>query len=93
MADTPADPSSTLPPTEAAKGPSVFISYASEDRLAARTSLVSLGILSAGMLVGLAVFDAGDFDVPVAVTLGIWAIGLLVLTILLKTAIAVKTQE
>jgi ABC-type uncharacterized transport system permease subunit len=43
------------------------------DRLAARTALISLVVLSAGIVVGLASFDKGDFDVPMAVTLAIWA--------------------
>ena len=44
------------------------------DRLSARTALVSLGVLSAGIVVGLGSFDQGDFDVPRAVTLAIWAL-------------------
>jgi ABC-type uncharacterized transport system permease subunit len=44
------------------------------DRLSARTALVSLGVLSAGILVGLGSFSRGDFDVPMAVTLAIWAL-------------------
>jgi len=43
------------------------------ERLSARTALVSLGVLSAGILVGLGSFERGDFDVPMAVTLAIWA--------------------
>jgi ABC-type uncharacterized transport system permease subunit len=42
------------------------------DRFSARTALVSLGVLTAGMIVGLGSFDRGDFDVPIAVTLLIW---------------------
>jgi ABC-type uncharacterized transport system permease subunit len=42
------------------------------DRLSARTALVSLGVVTAGMLVGLASFDRGDFDLPMATTLAIW---------------------
>ncbi len=43
------------------------------DRLSARAALVSLLVLSAGVVVGLASFERGDFDVAMAVTLGIWA--------------------
>lgn len=49
------------------------------DRLSARTALISLGVLSTGILVGLASFDRGDFDLPIAVTLATWvfyAVGL-----------------
>lgn len=42
------------------------------DRLSARTALISLGVLSAGIVVGLASFDRGDFDLPMAVTLAAW---------------------
>ena len=44
------------------------------DRLAARTALISLLILSAGIVVGLASFERGDFDVSMAVALAIWAL-------------------
>jgi len=44
------------------------------DRLSARTAAVSLAVLTAGIVVGLASFDRGDFDVPMAVTLAIWAL-------------------
>ena len=44
------------------------------DRLSARTACVSLVVLTAGIVVGLASFDRGDFDVPMAVTLAIWAL-------------------
>lgn len=44
------------------------------DRLSARTSLASLGLLSAGMVVGLASFQRGDFDAAIAVSLAIWAL-------------------
>jgi ABC-type uncharacterized transport system permease subunit len=50
------------------------------DRLSARTALISLGVLSIGIVVGLASFDRGDFDVPMAATLaifGLYAVGLL----------------
>ena len=43
------------------------------DRLSARSALVSLGILTCGIVVGLASFEQGDFDAAMAVTLGIWA--------------------
>ncbi len=43
------------------------------DRLSARAALVSLLVLSAGVVVGLASFERGDFDAAMAVTLGIWA--------------------
>ena len=44
------------------------------DRLSARTAFVSLVVLSAGIIVGLGSFKRGDFDVPMAVTLAIWAV-------------------
>ena len=44
------------------------------DRLSARTAFVSLVVLSAGIVVGLGSFSRGDFDVPMAVTLAIWAV-------------------
>jgi len=44
------------------------------DRLSARTALISLAVLSAGIVVGLASFERGDFDVPMAVALTIWAL-------------------
>jgi ABC-type uncharacterized transport system permease subunit len=44
------------------------------DRLSARTAAISLGVLTAGIVVGVASFDRGDFDVPMAVTLAIWAL-------------------
>jgi ABC-type uncharacterized transport system permease subunit len=42
------------------------------DRLAARTAAVSLVLLSAGIVVGLASLDAGEFDAAMAVSTGIW---------------------
>ena len=50
------------------------------DRLSARTAQVSLIVLTAGIAVGLASFDRGDFDLPMASTIAIWgvyAVGLL----------------
>ena len=50
------------------------------DRLSARTALVSLAVLTLGIAVGLASFERGDFDLPMATTVTIWglyAIGLL----------------
>ena len=47
------------------------------DRLARRTVLVSFGALTAGILVGLlgfAVRDGVQFDLPMAWTLGVWAL-------------------
>jgi ABC-type uncharacterized transport system permease subunit len=44
------------------------------DRLSARTALVSFVVLSAGIAVGLASFNRGDFDMPMGVTLAIWAL-------------------
>jgi ABC-type uncharacterized transport system permease subunit len=44
------------------------------DRLSARTAAVSLAVLTGGILVGLASFDRGDFDLPMAVTLAIWVL-------------------
>jgi len=43
------------------------------DRLSARTALVSLAVVTAGVLVGLGSFASGDFDVPMAATLAILA--------------------
>lgn len=43
------------------------------DRLSARAASVSLVVLTAGIAVGLASFERGDFDAAMAVTLGIWA--------------------
>ena len=50
------------------------------DRLSARTALMSLVILTIGIAVGLASFDRGDFDIPMATTIAVWtlyAVGLL----------------
>jgi ABC-type uncharacterized transport system permease subunit len=44
------------------------------DRLSARTALISLGVLSAGIVVGLVSFARGDFDLPMAVALAIWTL-------------------
>ena len=44
------------------------------ERLSARTMLVSLVLLSAGIVVGLASFQRGDFDASMAVALGIWTL-------------------
>lgn len=51
------------------------------DRLAARIVLGGLVLLAGGIVAGLASFDAGDFDLTMAVTLVVWAVyaGLLVL--------------
>ena len=43
------------------------------DRLAARTVLGSLALLTLGIVVGAARFHRGDFDVAMAVTLAVWA--------------------
>jgi HemX protein len=43
------------------------------DRLAARSVLGSLVLLTLGMGVGAASFERGDFDAAMAVTLGVWA--------------------
>ncbi|HEX4930671.1 MAG TPA: cytochrome c biogenesis protein CcsA [Gaiellaceae bacterium] len=43
------------------------------DRLAARTVLGSLVLLTLGIGVGAASFESGDFDAAMAVTLGVWA--------------------
>ena len=43
------------------------------DRLAARTVLGSLVLLTLGIGVGAARFERGDFDAAMAVTLGVWA--------------------
>ena len=44
------------------------------DRLSARIALISLGVLSTGIVVGLASFDRGDFDLTMAVALAIWTL-------------------
>lgn len=44
------------------------------DRLSARTALISLGLLSGGIAVGLARYDSGDFDVSMGAAIGIWAL-------------------
>ncbi len=44
------------------------------DRLSARTALISLLVLTAGIVVGLASFDRGDFDVSMGAALAIWAL-------------------
>jgi ABC-type uncharacterized transport system permease subunit len=44
------------------------------DRLAARTVLGSLVLLTLGIGVGAARFERGDFDAAMAVTFGIWAV-------------------
>lgn len=44
------------------------------DRLAARTVLVSLVLITLGIGVGAASFERGDFDVAMAVTLGAWLV-------------------
>jgi ABC-type uncharacterized transport system permease subunit len=43
------------------------------DRLSARTATLSLGLLTVGMIVGLASFSRGDFDVAMAAAIGTWA--------------------
>jgi len=50
------------------------------DRLSARTALISLVVLTTGIVVGVASFKRGDFDLPMATAIGIWglyAVGLL----------------
>ena len=42
------------------------------DRLSARTTFVSVALLSVGIIVGLAGFKRGDFDASMAVAFGIW---------------------
>lgn len=49
------------------------------DRIAAKVATVSLGLLSAGIVLGLARLRSGEFDAAMAVTLGLW---LLVATVL-----------
>jgi ABC-type uncharacterized transport system permease subunit len=44
------------------------------DRLAARVALVGLGLLTAGILVGLTRIDAADIDVAMTVTAVLWAL-------------------
>ena len=61
------------------------------DRLSARTALISLGVLSAGIVVGLASFDRGDFDVPMAATLAIW--GVYAAGLLLRRALVLRGRR
>jgi len=49
------------------------------DRIAAKIAAVSLGLLSVGIVLGLARLRSGEFDAAMAVTLGLW---LLVATVL-----------
>jgi ABC-type uncharacterized transport system permease subunit len=49
------------------------------DQLAARVAAMSLGLLSVGIVLGLARLRSGEFDAAMAVTLGLW---LLVATVL-----------
>jgi ABC-type uncharacterized transport system permease subunit len=42
------------------------------DRLAARTVLISLVLLTLGIGVGAASFERGDFDAAMAVTFAVW---------------------
>jgi ABC-type uncharacterized transport system permease subunit len=44
------------------------------DRLSTRTALVSWLLLTAGIVVGLASFERGDFDAAMAVALAIWVL-------------------
>jgi ABC-type uncharacterized transport system permease subunit len=44
------------------------------DRISARVAAVSLGLLSAGIVLGLARLRAGEFDAAMAVTLGLWVL-------------------
>ena len=44
------------------------------DRLAARVALVGLGLLSAGIVVGLTRLDAGEVDLAMTITLVVWAL-------------------
>lgn len=55
------------------------------DRLAARMSLVSLGILTVGIVAGLPRLERGRFDAAMAVTLGIWALYATVLVLRRET--------
>ncbi len=61
------------------------------DRLSARTSLTSLVVLSAGMVVGLASFQRGDFDAAIAVSLAIWA--LVASSLLLRFEVGVRGRR
>ena len=49
------------------------------DRIAAKVAAVSLGLLSGGIVLGLARLRSGEFDVAMALTVGLW---LLVATVL-----------
>ncbi len=42
------------------------------DRISTRTTAISLGLLTAGVAVGVASFSRGDFDVAMAATLATW---------------------
>ena len=44
------------------------------DRVAARTATVGLGLLTAGVVVGLASLDADELDLAMGVTVGIWGL-------------------
>ncbi len=44
------------------------------DGLSARTALISLVVLTSGIVVGLGSFDRGDFDVSMGAALAIWAL-------------------
>jgi ABC-type uncharacterized transport system permease subunit len=58
------------------------------DRLASRVALAGLGLLSAGILVGVTRFDAGDFDAAMTVTVLIWA--LYAVTLVLRREVGLR---
>jgi ABC-type uncharacterized transport system permease subunit len=61
------------------------------DRLSARAALVSLTVLFAGIAVGLASFERGDFDAAMVVTLGIWT--LVATTLVLRREAALRGRR
>jgi ABC-type uncharacterized transport system permease subunit len=61
------------------------------DRLAARVAAAGLGLLSAGIVVGLATLDRGDVDAAMVVTAAIWA--LYAAALLLRREAAVRGRR
>jgi len=60
------------------------------DRLAARVALVGLGLLSAGIVVGLTRLDAADVDLAMTITLGVWVLYAVTLLLRWETALQGK---
>jgi ABC-type uncharacterized transport system permease subunit len=57
------------------------------DRLAARVALVGLGLLTAGIVVGLTRLGAGDVDLAMTITLGVWVLYAVTLLLRWETAL------